>query len=53
MIGGFTEWADQKNIEIIRKENGIEKRIPVNYKKIVEGKEPDITIKNGDTVIVP
>ncbi|MFH2045569.1 MAG: polysaccharide biosynthesis/export family protein [Pseudomonadota bacterium] len=53
IIGGFTDWADQKNIEIIRKENGTEKRIPINYEKLVEGKEPDIAIKNGDTVIVP
>ncbi|MBU1053456.1 MAG: polysaccharide export protein [Proteobacteria bacterium] len=53
MIGGFTDWADQKNIEIIRKENGMEKRIPINYEKIIEGKEPDIAIKNGDAVIVP
>lgn len=53
MIGGFTDWADQKNIEIIRKENGTEKRIPINYEKIIEGKDPDIAIKSGDTVIVP
>jgi len=52
MVGGFTEWADQKNILIIRKEKGAEKRITVNYKKIVDGKEPDITLKRGDTVIV-
>ncbi|MBU3946832.1 MAG: polysaccharide export protein [Proteobacteria bacterium] len=53
MTGGFTDWADQKHIIISRKENGEEKRIKVNYKKIIEGKEPDIIMKNGDTVIVP
>ncbi|MGB5157669.1 polysaccharide biosynthesis/export family protein [Desulfobacterium sp. N47] len=53
MTGGFTDWADQKHIEIIRNENGAEKRITVNYKKIAEGKEPDMAMKNGDTVIVP
>jgi polysaccharide export outer membrane protein len=53
MAGGFTEWADQKNILIITKEKGIEKRRTVNnYKKIVDGEEPDIVIKRGDTVIV-
>jgi polysaccharide export outer membrane protein len=55
MAGGFTEWANQKKILIIRKENGGEKRIIVNYKKIMDGKDPrsNITLKSGDTVIVP
>ena len=52
MVGGFTEWANQKKILIITKEKGAEKRITVNYKKIIEGEEPDIVIKRGDTVIV-
>ena len=53
MVGGFTDWANQKKILIIRKEKGTEKRIKVNYKKIINGEEPDIVIKRGDTVIVP
>jgi polysaccharide export outer membrane protein len=53
MVEGFTDWADQKKILIIRKEKGAEKRITANYKKIINGKEPDVTIKRGDTVIVP
>ena len=55
MVGGFTEWANQKKILIIRKENGKEKRITVNYKKIVKGDAPDsnIILKSGDHIIVP
>ena len=55
MAGGFTDWANQRKILIIRKENGVEKRITVNYKKIVQGKEPisDCLLKSGDTIIVP
>jgi len=55
MAGGFTDWANQKKIVIIRKENGREKRITVNYRKIVDGKEPasNSILKSGDTVIVP
>ena len=55
MAGGFTDWANQKKILIIRKENGKEKRITVNYKKIVQGKEPiaNSILKSGDTIIVP
>jgi polysaccharide export outer membrane protein len=55
MAGGFTDWANKKKILIIRNENGKEKRITVNYKKIVEGKEPisNSILKPGDTIIVP
>jgi polysaccharide export outer membrane protein len=53
IAGGFTDWANQKKILIIRKEAGKDKRITVNYKKIIEGDEPDIAIKRGDTVIIP
>ena len=55
MAGGFGDWANQKKILIIRKENGKEKRIIVNYKKILKGDAPDsnIVLKGGDTIIVP
>jgi polysaccharide export outer membrane protein len=52
MAGGFTEWANQKKILIITKEKGAEKRMTVNYQKILDGEEPDVLIKRGDTVIV-
>ena len=55
LAGGFTDWANQKKIRVIRKEGGREKRLVVNYKKIVSGKDLDsnIILKPGDTVIVP
>ncbi len=55
MAGGFTEWADQKKVLIIRKEGEKDKRIVVNYKKIVSGEDMsyNIKLKPGDTVIVP
>lgn len=55
MAGGFTEWANQKKILVIRKEGGKEKRITINYKKIIEGKEGEenLVLKPGDTIIVP
>jgi polysaccharide export outer membrane protein len=55
LAGGFTEWANQKKILIIRKEDGKEKRITVNYKKIVKGEDPksNIVLKAGDTIIAP
>jgi polysaccharide export outer membrane protein len=55
MAGGFTDWANQKKILIVRKEDGREKRITVNYKKILSGKDPglNVVLKAGDTIIVP
>jgi polysaccharide export outer membrane protein len=55
MAGGFTEWADQKKIVVIRKEGEKDKRIIINYKKIVSGEDmsANIVVKSGDTVIVP
>lgn len=53
MAGGFTEWANQKKILVIRKEGKSEKRITVNFKRIVEGKDSNFILKGGDTIIVP
>jgi polysaccharide export outer membrane protein len=55
MVGGFTDWANQKKILIIRKEDGKEKRITINYKRIVDGKDLDsnVVLKSGDTIIIP
>jgi polysaccharide export outer membrane protein len=55
LAGGFTEWANQRKILLIRKEGGEEKRITINYKKIISGKDlsNNVTLKPGDTIIVP
>ena len=52
---GFTEWANQKEIVIIRKEKGQEKRLVVNYKKIISGDDlgANLLLKSGDTIIIP
>jgi hypothetical protein len=40
---------------IVRKEDGREKRIKVNYKKIMDSGNPnsDVILKAGDTIVVP
>jgi polysaccharide export outer membrane protein len=55
MAGGFTDWANQKKITVMRKEGGKDTRIVVNYKKIIDGDEgaKDIILKSGDIVIIP
>jgi polysaccharide export outer membrane protein len=53
MAGGFTEWAKENKILIIRKENGEEKRFTVNYKKAMKGDSgSNVILKPGDTIVV-
>lgn len=55
MAGGLGEYADSKNITILRVENGKQITIPFNYNDIVARKKlsQNIELKPGDTVIVP
>ncbi|MDX2151015.1 MAG: polysaccharide biosynthesis/export family protein [Bryobacteraceae bacterium] len=48
--GGFREFADQKNVLIVR---GVE-RLKFNYKDVVKGKklEQNVALQNGDHIIV-
>jgi polysaccharide export outer membrane protein len=53
--GGLAEYADSKNIRIIRNEGGKTHYFKFNYKDVLQGKNPqqNILLKPGDTVIVP
>jgi len=53
--GGFTQFAKQKNIYVLRNENGKQVKFPFNYKDVIKGKRPeqDIVLKPGDTIVVP
>jgi polysaccharide export outer membrane protein len=52
--GGLLEYADKKNIVIIRTENGQEQRLKFNYNDVVGGKnlQQNIFLQPGDTVVV-
>ncbi len=51
--GGFNQWADTDSIVVLRTENKTQKRINVDYNKIIKGKIDNIFIQPGDTVIIP
>jgi polysaccharide export outer membrane protein len=55
LAGGFTEWADEKSIKIVRRENGKEIQLPFNYKEYIGGRniEQNILLRPSDTVVVP
>jgi polysaccharide export outer membrane protein len=53
--GGLLEYADKKNIRVMRTENGKQVSYKFNYNDVVQGKnlKQNIDLKPGDTVIVP
>jgi polysaccharide export outer membrane protein len=53
--GGLAQWADEKNIRIIRREGDKEVQYRFNYKQYIAGKkiEQNIILKPGDTIVVP
>jgi len=52
---GFTQFASQKGIYVLRNEQGGQKKMPVNYKKLVKGQDSaqNIPLRPGDTIVVP
>lgn len=52
LAGGFKEFAKTEGIVIIRDDQSV---IPVNYKRIADGKEvsQNVILAPGDTVVVP
>jgi polysaccharide export outer membrane protein len=55
LAGGLHEFADAKNIIIMRTENGKPVAYPFNYKDVLKRKnlKQNIELKPGDTVVVP
>jgi polysaccharide biosynthesis/export protein len=55
LAGGLLEYADAKNIVVIRTEAGYQQYHRFNYKDVVKQKhiEQNIVLKPGDTVVVP
>jgi len=55
MAGGIQEFADSKNILIMRNENGRPVAYRFNYKEVLKRKnlKQNIELKPGDTVVVP
>jgi polysaccharide export outer membrane protein len=55
LAGGFREFAKTDNIVIIRQEQGSQTVLPVNYKKLEDGKDmsQNVVLRPGDTIVVP
>jgi polysaccharide biosynthesis/export protein len=55
LAGGLAEYADAKNIVVMRNDGGTQQGFKVNYKDVVKQKnvQQNIALKPGDTVVVP
>lgn len=55
LAGGFTRFADESRIVIVRRDARGERRIPFDYGAVVAKGElqQNLTLQSGDTVIVP
>ncbi|HWR67416.1 MAG TPA: polysaccharide biosynthesis/export family protein [Desulfomonilia bacterium] len=53
IAGGFTEFADEDDIVILRGEGEQKVRVEIDFNRIIKGKAEDVPIRPGDTIIVP
>jgi protein involved in polysaccharide export with SLBB domain len=55
LAGGLREYANSKNIMIMRKEGDKQTSLKFNYKEVASGKnlKQNVDLKPGDTVVVP
>lgn len=55
VAGGLSQYANEKKIYVLRKENGKEARLLFDYRQAVEGRGPgrNIVLQPGDTIVVP
>jgi polysaccharide export outer membrane protein len=53
--GGFTAFANLKNIYVLRQDNGKQQKLFFNYKEVISGKksEQNVELKPGDTIVIP
>ena len=53
LAGGLKDFADVKNIRILRKDPSGEQVIPFNYRDALKSPRAPIYLRPGDTVVVP
>ena len=51
--GGFTQFAKEKSIYVLRNENGKQVKLPYSYKDVLKGNKEDVFLQAGDVIVVP
>lgn len=52
MVGGLTQWADRKEVRILRGQGAQSQEIVVNLKKIQRGRAEDLRLLGGEIIVV-
>jgi len=52
LAGGFSQWADEKDVDLIRQISGETKKIILNLKKISKGLMEDMKLEPEDIIVV-
>ena len=55
LAGGLREFAKADSIQIVRQSQGLQSFVPINYKKLEDGRDitQNVLLRPGDTVLVP
>jgi len=53
ITGGMDRFGDDQKVHVLRNENNVKRKIPVNIRQIRDGKAQDPPIGHGDIVVVP
>lgn len=55
LAGGLREFAKTDSIQIVRQNQGLQSFVPINYKKLEDGRDitQNVLLRPGDTVLVP
>jgi polysaccharide export outer membrane protein len=53
VAGGLAQFANRKDIQLLRADGGHREKLTVNLKAIESGKKEDISLHPNDTIIVP
>ncbi|MBI3665379.1 MAG: polysaccharide biosynthesis/export family protein [Acidobacteria bacterium] len=53
--GGFRDFANTKRIYVLKGSGPSQRRLPFDYKAVVQGKKPEqnVLLEHGDTIVVP
>ena len=51
--GGFTQFAMEKGIYILRTEKGKQVKLPYSYRDVLKGRQEDVVLQPGDVIVVP
>jgi len=52
LAGGLSQWADEKDVQLIREIPGEKRKLVINLRKIEKGLAPDIKIEADDIILV-